>query len=300
MDQSKLITKKSTGKQIAEQIKKGAHSYPLLGYCVYWSMSSFRIPQDQFEKFVERVGMDKASYGKPATKKVIVTQVVDEYVDKNRAKAKAQDSADSLVYNLHHRDIDEQNDQHVNYRRETKIVFDKKTEQVTVDGAFKDEIEQKFIAYQNTYTTDQFRNMMLSFFQKECAAVAVRDRGGVYFIPIQAEAKLDMAAEIFKLVPGCEIERLPIVDTAQAKKSMWKALVSDVKSDIASLNDELDQLKKVSTKINENRVKRYKELRAKAEMYGDLLSQTAEDIVSDVKALEKRLKAKLELQGTEE
>src|SRR5271167_895819 len=85
----------------ATEVKKLAkmvgHDFPLLGHYVYWSMTNFRIPHALLEEHLAKVGLDKVKYGKKVTEKVIVTQIVNEYTDKNRAKHKVKDEADTLV-----------------------------------------------------------------------------------------------------------------------------------------------------------------------------------------------------------
>lgn len=277
-------------KKIAKMVE---HEIPLLGYYVYWSMTNFRITHTLFEEYLAKVGLDKAKYGKKLTEKVIVTQIVNEYTDKHRAKHKVKDEEDTLIWLIHHKDIsaDKEN---VDYRRETRITLDKKTNVLTVEGAYKEEIEKKFREYRGTYTTEQFRNSMLAFCESECEGITMRKTGGVYFVPIKYRDQLKQAEALFGELTGCEIDLTPIADLPAAKKTVFRAMTVEFANEIRALNKELDEMTTASEKVMETRIKRYQELKAKIEMYGGLVSQSVSDMTDGISALSKRIKSKLD------
>jgi hypothetical protein len=267
---------------------------PLLGYCVYWAMQDFRIPHKQQLENLKKAGIDAKEYLNEASPKSVVTQVLKHITHdiKSQFHKKVVDDKDRAGFTIVETALNKETVD-ANFQSVTKVIFQKAAKKLVVEGSRKDDIEKKFNEFLNTYTTDQFRTLVLNYLSRECKAIAIRDRGGVYFVPVTSKDGLDKLTKLFSTLPGCDLEILPIVDTAEAKKSMWKALVSDIKGEIAELNEEVAGMVSPSQKVYASRIERFKSLRAKAEMYGDLLSTAAKELVSDIDEIKKRLVEKM-------
>lgn len=292
--------KQQTGQDLKNQIKSKTTGYPLLGFCVYWSMSEFRMPEAQYKSLLQQADIDPKLYAKSVNPKSILTSVLKTQTKrlKNKFHRKSADNKDLAGFVIVNQESDD--DANAQFQQETKIVFDKETKHIRVEGSQEEEIKNKFNSFLGTFSTDQFRNLVLKYLETECSAIAIRDRGGVYFVPIANEEAFRKLEQLFKLMPNCDIEVLPIVDTDEAKKSMWKALVSDLTGEINKLSEELSEMTAPSQKVFVRRIKKFKELKQKTAMYGDLLSGTVQDLMGRIDVLDRKLREKVdqEVQST--
>lgn len=264
----------------------------VMGYLVYWSMSTFRIQHPEFVKYLQQVGIDPKKYGKEPTAKSIANQAVKAQTKGvKKFHRKTEDvEGKRTVYVLVNELVDQA--QNFHHDQESKIAFNKEAKTLQVEGTFKREIESRFEAYQGTYNSEQFRNMALGFVESACQGVSIRDRGGVYFIPISQIEELEKLKALFKLVPGCGIECWPQYDNDEIKKSMWKAVTVDTVTKLQKFNSELDEMqgKKISTRVMQNRINAFKELKGLVGMYGELLSGTAQELLGGIAGVQQRLK----------
>jgi len=184
----------------------------------------------------------------------------------------------------------------VNFQTETKVILDKHTKSVRVEGANAQSIQDKYQDYRNTYTADRFRNVVLKIIFGLAEGIAVRERGGVYFIPAHKQEVFEKLQELFSRFPGCSLDVLPVIDTKQARGSMWKSLMGDVKDEIASFKQDIANLKsKDSAREStlDNRLKRYRSLKDKMENYEILFGGTMSEIKAEVGDLESQIRRML-------
>jgi hypothetical protein len=184
----------------------------------------------------------------------------------------------------------------VNFQTDTKVILDKHTKSVRVEGANAQAIQDKYQDYRNTYTGDRFRNVILKIIFGLAEGIAVRDRGGVYFIPAHKQEVFEKLQQLFAHFPGCSLDVLPVIDTKQARGSMWKSLTGDIKDEIASFKQDIENLKgKSSTREGtlDTRMKRYRALKDKMENYEILFGGTLSEIKAEVGDLEAQIRRML-------
>jgi len=262
-----------------EAIKRSADGYPLLGYCVYWSISEFKITYREFMERLEQAGLPSDLATENNLKSALIQSLKDATKGlKNKFHRKVLDDDKRAVFAIVNSEVDAQNTD-VNFSTETKATLNKEHMHIVVEGPDKELIEKHFEQNIGAMDQDRFRNVVLKYLNKHCSAVSIRDRGGVYFVPSTMQTEFDLLGQYFSKFPGCSLDIVPIIDTQEAKHSMWKALVGDVQAELVSLQDDLKDMTVDTQKRSiEHRVEKFKSLRDKVEMYEILLNGTAKEL----------------------
>lgn len=297
MQQTKVIPKSRS--QLKQKIQTEAAPHKLLGYVCYWSMTAFRIPLADFKKHLEACEIDAKIYGKTVTEKSYANAAVKvqtKGLKKFHRKTEDKDNK-RTVFAIINEQVDQAADFH--HGQESKIAFDHETKSLQVQGTYKQEIENRYEQFKGTISTEQFRDRVLTFVKNTCNGISLNDTGGVYFVPISADADLQKLKKLFGFMTGCAIECWPIVDQDAIKQSMWKSVTADVQAKIANFNKELDEMqgKKLSAPVIQRRVDAYKKLNTVVSMYEGLLSGAAQELMSGIAGVQKRLS--LTIQNTE-
>jgi hypothetical protein len=278
---------------IKSQISKSAEGYPLLGYCVYWSISELNIPYAEFIQKMAAAGLD-TDYARPVQAKSALIKALrsetkgrKESFHRNILDDKTRSAFAIVGSNVNTTTID------VAFQTETKAIIDKETKQVTIEGYNQQALRDKFEAFKGTYTGDHFRRVTLDIIKTGCQGITIRERGGVYFVPSTHLEAFEKLQTLFSQFPGCSIDVIPVIDTAQAKKSMWKALTGEVEEDIKTLKEDLEKLDEASDRSVKIRLARYEVLKSKVENYEILLQGTAGALKSELDSLTNLLKRKM-------
>ena len=279
-------------------LAKSAEGFPLLGHVVYWTISDFKIGYWDFIKILQEVGIDTDVANAVQAKSALIKALKDETKERSRGSfhRNVVDNKDKAGFALVSTQSVDAENVDVNFQTETKVILDKHTKSVRVEGANAQSIQDKYQDYRNTYTADRFRNVVLKIIFGLAEGIAVRERGGVYFIPAHKQEVFEKLQELFSRFPGCSLDVLPVIDTKQARGSMWKSLMGDVKDEIASFKQDIANLKsKDSAREStlDNRLKRYRSLKDKMENYEILFGGTMSEIKAEVGDLESQIRRML-------
>lgn len=284
-----------TNQLMRTTISRSAEGYPLIGYCVYWSIAGDLVTRySAFLKHLEECGIPTEVARAPQAKSALIRAMHEQNKGKKTAfHRKVVDDKDIAAFAMVQSNVDRTN-LDVDFQTETKISFDKDTKQIRVTGTNADEIAARYEENKDVYNSDNFRAVTLRFIEKYCDSISIRERGGVYFIPAHRLDNFAALQKLFALFPSCSVDVIPVIDTAQAKKSMWKSLIGEVTAEIQAMKDDVVNIDKDSSERSvEIRLARYRALKDKVENYETLLSGTATELKSEVENLSKTLLAKL-------
>jgi hypothetical protein len=159
------------------------------------------------------------------------------------------------------------------------------------------EIRQLFHYYREH---DQARDIssLLKQLVSGLDSFSLRRLGGVYFVPEQHRAALDSLRKLVEDLPAVPGQisdtfmlKLPILDGAGARKQLAQAAYRDFIQELAALQSDLDRLAEeaahhqVRPETIAHRLTTYRELKAKAEVYAELLDMQQGRILSVVEQL---------------
>jgi hypothetical protein len=277
-----------------QQIVKSAEGYPLLGWCLYWSVSNFKVAHSKLLQVLDDVGIDK-DFAKEPRAKAALTRAMREVSKEHKGtfSRKVVDDKEKTLFALVDSTIDAANED-VNFTTATKASLGKgkDKEKLHIDGSNAKAVKDNFEHFRKTYTSDQFTGMVKRFLFGTCEAISVRDSGGVYFIPTHKKAEYQKLVKLFDHFQSCSLDIIPIIDSKEAKKSMWKSLVGRVEGEIENMHEELKRLptdKDPRAGVIDYKMERFQALREKVENYKDLLEGTAGKLQDDLNQLGKAL-----------
>jgi hypothetical protein len=127
-------------------------------------------------------------------------------------------------------------------------------------------------------------------------AVSLRQAGGVYFVP---ESECDALFRLRQLIagiphaagPGSFVCALGVPDAVEAKRGLSKAVHAGLLDEIDSLRGDLGRLGESRDRLREKTIAQrlviYKQLKAKAEMYQELLGMRHDEVRAGIAGLER-------------
>jgi hypothetical protein len=126
-------------------------------------------------------------------------------------------------------------------------------------------------------------------------AVSLRQAGGVYFVP---ESERDSLLRLRQLIPGIPqvaepgsfVCGLGVPDAVEAKRGLSKAVHAGLLDEINSLRGDLGRLSESGDRLREKTIAQrlviYKRLKAKADMYQELLGMRQDEVRAGIVGLE--------------
>jgi hypothetical protein len=130
----------------------------------------------------------------------------------------------------------------------------------------------------------------------EMNAVSLRQAGGVYFVPENERDALFRLRQLIAGIPhgsGSEsfVCALGVPDADEAKRGLSKAVHAGLLDEINSLRGDLDRLSESGDRLREKTIAQrlviYKQLKAKAEMYQELLGLRQDEVRAGIARLER-------------
>jgi hypothetical protein len=127
-------------------------------------------------------------------------------------------------------------------------------------------------------------------------AVSLRQAGGVYFVPASEHDSLFRLRQLIGGIPQvAELDpfvcALGVPDAAEAKRGLSKAVHAGLLDEINSLRGDLSRLNESGDRLREKTIAQrlvvYKRLKAKAEMYQELLGMRQDEVRAEIAGLER-------------
>lgn len=278
----------------ANTILPSVDGYPVIGHIISWTIRDFEMTLQDADDLLDAHDIPKDVRSKTSEKSA-ATRAVRETAKKtkDRFHKKVKDS-DVAAFAIVDTEVDE-SQMDVDFATETTVVFDKESKTLKTSGASGRKVKELYDHYKGMFTGHQFRATMLRYLRRYCAASTLRDGGGIYFIPSTHQAAFESLVGVFDALEaaGCDITPIPIIDTEQAKKSMWKTFVGEVATEIQRFSDDVDKTDDMTERMMEGRMNKYTALKEKVDIYETLLQGTADELRDDITKLTKKLQKKL-------
>src|SRR5215471_18849549 len=127
-------------------------------------------------------------------------------------------------------------------------------------------------------------------------AVSLRQAGGVYFVPVGERDSLLGLRQLIVDIPQASgldpfVCALGVPDAIEAKRGLSKAVHAGLLDEINSLRGDLGRLSESGDRLREKTIAQrlviYKQLKAKAEMYQDLLGMQQDQVRAGIAGLER-------------
>ncbi len=284
------MTNKTT---VKAAIQKSAEGYPLLGWILYWSTNGFREPVSKVKAALSQIGIDEA-YAKLIAPSTALSAAFDQATlgQKNLKRQSVRNEAATFICLV--RGEIAGNDALFGAATKGHLTAN---DDCHIEGDFADQIRDDFHRRLGEYSNNQFVGLVKAFLKDEASSLTLRDSGGVYFVPASKKIEFDKISALFAAFPeSAQLEIVPVIDTAQAKKSVWAALTADIEGEIASLNEEIAKWSEEGDPrdgVVARRFDQYRTLKEKVEDYASLLSGTATGLEQKLEQVATELRKKL-------
>lgn len=195
----------------------------------------------------------------------------------------------------------------LSYGTSLRILLHKKTGAMIVtteaEGRIDAQHESQRLAAELAPYWDEYRDLhiardlseMMRTIIASLHATSLRQAGGVYFVPITERAPLNRLQTMVDALPRIpEIDpfvcALGIPDAKETKKGLAQAVHAGMMDELVSLRADLEQLSESGSKVRAQTVAQrmlgFRRMRAKAELYRDLLDMQQEQVRAAIGELE--------------
>jgi len=264
----------------------GAH----LGDLVWWVLSEAAIERSALEGYWTAAGLARALLPEPPTaEKALKTAVREAALGRHdRLIRLGKETETEIVFAVVH----EQKlaDGSVSFTQETRLLLDRQTEKLTADDTNNDiaqHVASAFTRMRTTHTPDDVRRAVVRTIGT-FAAVTLREHGGVYWVPTSYAKELRQLQAAIEKIGQSKLYLLPVHDSADATRTLGDAALGAIQEELERLKGEVEGFiahppERQSTLAR--RFDAYEALRARAELYRQILSVQVQDLDQQLDAM---------------
>ena len=314
-----------------DEIIESTQGLPLAGYTVFWSLAGIAVERDVLKQMLDAAGFsrytpDYVTY-RTALRRALVEWISmrsrfgyrpvikpdDESQDGALRRALIrvinQREAEFMVFALVAEDIDF-SALGLSYGTKMRIRLHKKKGLLIMSteakGDIRAEDEAQSVRQQLNPYWERYKELLLSTDLSRMMrdiigsmqAVSLRDKGGLYFVPVSQHDALERLRALLTSLPTAGNEHpdffaMPVLDQEQVKHQMARAVHSGMMAEVAAMSMNLERFTQakdgtVKPETVAERLVAYRRLREKAEVYADLLGLQQDAVVSAVNDLERQ------------
>ena len=261
-----------------------------IGDLLWWNLADARIDRATLEMLWSSASLPANHLPEPPTaEKALKTAVRDCAVGQSERLIRlGKDDSSEIVFAIVHET--KHDDGSVSHSQEARVVLDRAAERISTDQpghSLAEAIRSSFEQLRTTHTSDDVRRAMLKTLDS-CAAVTLRDHGGVYWVPApyaETIRKLQLAIE---KIGTSRVYVLPIHKSDDAARTLGDVAKSSVEHELEDLKTEIQGFlasppERISTLVR--RLDAFDALRTKAQMYRDILQVQVTDLESTLNEL---------------
>jgi hypothetical protein len=254
-----------------------------LGDMLWWALVDTRIARTQLESIWQGAGLPMRFLPEPASPEKALKMAARECAtgQADRLIRLGVENDESIVFAIVREERDEAGN--VTYQQEAKVVLDRVLKTVKADDPSHElamAMHASYLRLVNTHTCDDLRRAMLRTLDY-CAAVTLRDHGGVYWVPspyADVVRRLQLAIEQVGL---SRLYVLPIHRSDDASRTLGEVAKVELEDELAALQAEMDRFAQeppARASTLEHRLEAFDDLRAKAQMYRTILQVQVSDL----------------------
>jgi len=263
----------------------------IIGFFIWWAIRDVKISKADFKALLQRAGLSfEFDQEDTALRRTSFLKAVREVKAKNRKKfliRKISKEKDCYVFGLVDESINRK-DHNLEYHHSATMIFNPETGELITDFPHRafDEINALYNEYQEMMNSDDVRDAVIRIIS-EFKRVNVRQRGGIYFLPVKHEADVGKVEKLVESLPGnCSCSVAPQIDTEKSKTAIYKAFVEGLKNKMATFREELtNQNGKTRKSTWEKRLEQFKGLKQEIEFYKDAMAFQVEDLSTELETL---------------
>src|SRR5215831_2400095 len=307
-------------------IEASTEQVPVVGYTVLWRLHGLRVRHDHLKDALDRAGFPEFLPDPPTPRKslrralqawvvararaalaqqVIAQQTSPDATQRTLIRVINRAGSEHIVFALVMEDVDYKA-LGLNYATDLRIQLHKKIGQMIcttqTTGRIESYHESQQVATELQPYWQEFKDLhvacdlsdMVRRIIASLQATALRRAGGVYFVP---KGKRDELVRLREMVAGLpHLEDQPFVcafgvpDLQETKTQMTQVLHAGMLDEVASLRADLRRLIAEGTNVREDtvitRLAAFQSVRAKAQVYADLLGLRLDRMRAEIGELE--------------
>lgn len=303
-------------------IQASTEKMPLVGYTVFWRLAGIRVDNNELANALDQAGM-KDFLPKPPSPRVALRRALEQWMADKKNHARKSEYAENEEQRTLIRVINRTGSEHLvfalvaenidfaalglSYGTSLRILLHKQTGEMIVtteasgvidalneSGQLADELAPYWDEYKNKFIARDLSEMMREIVDS-LKATSLRQSGGVYFVPVTMRESISRLREMIENLP-----RVPDIDPffcalgipnhEEAKKGLAQAVHVGIMDEIKLMRSDLEGLSTSDSKVREKTITRrmlvYKRLKAKAELYNDLLDMQQDQVRAAISDLE--------------
>ena len=266
--------------------KGGQH----LGDLIWWTLAEARIDRSTLEKIWTSAQLAPEYLPDPPTAEKALKSAVREAAvgQPDRLIRLGKEDEAEIIFAVVRETKHE--DGSVTYQQETRVILDRQVESVSFDMPGHDlaaVITTRFGELRSTHMADDVRRSMMKVLDA-CAAVTLRDHGGVYWVPAPYAETVRRLQGAIEKIGSSRVYLLPVHSSADANRTLGDAAKLAIEDELAALKSEVDGFMasppdRPSTLVR--RLDAFEGLQARANLYRDVLQVHVADLETTLSGL---------------
>ncbi len=257
---------------------------PHVGDLLWWTLQGARIRRTDLECLWVGAGLSASLLPEPPTvEKALKTAIRDAQlgVDDHLFRL-GKESRDELVFALLQEHCDEAGN--VEHLQVARVRLDRQhTSQLETDNPTHELVRTVLTGYDHllhTHTVDDVRRALVKTLDA-CAAVTLREYGGVYWVPAHFSEMLHRLQSAVWQIGQSRLDIVPIHATPEGIEALGHAAHDSIETEVGALRAEIasfveDPPDHPSTLTR--RLSRFDELKQRAQLYHSVLSVQVQDL----------------------
>jgi hypothetical protein len=268
-------------------LNKGGHH---LGDMIWWTLAEARIDRGTLENIWASAQLAPEYLPDPPTAEKALKAAVREAAvgqPDRLIRLGKEDEAEIVFAVVRETKL---TDGSISYQQETRVILDRKVESVSSDIVGHDlagVIATRFGELRSTHTADDVRRAMMKALDG-CAAVTLRDHGGVYWVPSPYAEMVRRLQGAIEKIGSSRVYLLPVHSSADANRTLGDAAKLAIEDELATLKAEVEGFMasppdRPSTLVR--RLDAFEGLQARANLYRDVLQVHVTDLEATLAGL---------------
>jgi len=278
----------------------GAH----VGDLLWWTLEEARVTRNRLEEVWANAALSPTFLPEPPTpEKALKTAVREVHAGRqDRLIRLGKEGDGELVFAV----VEERRDGtgNVSYQQEARIVLRRLVSLRLDSDAPQHEIVRDVCdAYErllSTHTPDDIRRALVRTLSS-CAAVTLRDHGGVYWVPSPYSETLRQLQAAVAGIGKSRLDLVPVHATPEATQALGHAARSALEDDLTALRTEIESFlqsppDRLSTLTR--RLQTFEDLRSKARLYHSVLQVQVSDLEAGLHDLTRHVEGLLQAKAS--
>jgi Family of unknown function (DUF6744) len=213
-----------------------------LGDIVYWTLAEARIDRSTLESIWNSAQLDSAHLPEPPTAEKALKAAVREAAvgQPDRLIRLGKEDEKEIVFDV----VRERKhaDGSITYQQETRVILYRQAESISSDVPGHDlagVIAARFSELRSTHTSDDIRRAMMKVLDA-CAAVTLRDHGGIYWCPAPYAETIGRLQGAVEKIGSSRVYLLLVHANADATRTLADAAKIAIEDELAALRGEVE------------------------------------------------------------